>query len=239
MEMSDADFNDFLDNAAREVEQKELAKQQTRMLMRACDDALDHYGVPTTYRFDPSRRAEQERIQGYRPSSGSIMNEDFFVTRTAMLAIWKPDHGTPLSMVTELKKQLMAAIHVELGASPDSPWMKFVDGFAKGEALDFDSLEDMTYLINAQKAWEQKIRDRKKQSVLYSVIAELIDEDADEETFMKYFMLSIDLHDIFYLNEYEKGARIDEAARSYGIPQEHVIKLVATLETYRQNREDR
>jgi hypothetical protein len=236
MNMSEADFNQFLDDASQEVEQKELSKLRVKIIIEACDDALDYYDVPTTYRFDPSRRTEQEMIQGDDALFESSA-EGVYVTRAAMLvAVW--DHSHDLAELTELKKQLMADIHVELGVERDSAWMKFIDGFAKGQALDFDSVDDVKYLIAAQATTDKNSRERKKYSIVYTVIVELIGEDSDAETFSKYLATSIELSTLHNLKEHEKSAKIDETARKYNIPKEHIIKIVATVDDLRQNSEE-
>lgn len=149
MNISDAEFDNFLTEVSVDAEQRERDTLALDVAQAACDDALDYYNVPTTYRFDDARRADLEQYLNEDERFQSA-KESIYALQVAVL-IYSWGTGMELSEITDQKKQLMADIHVENNVAPDSPWMKFIDGLVPGDALDFAAIDDIHYISIAQQ----------------------------------------------------------------------------------------
>lgn len=229
MNIPDAEFDNFLTEVTETVEQQEMRQLRTDVAMAACDDALDHYNVPTTYRFDDKRRAALERgldEDGYFKS----VDEGIYALRAAVLIdTWS--NGSERDYMTEQKKQLMADIHVGIGAAPNSEWMQFIDGVVAGDPLDFDSVDDIQYLSAAQERADQEaVSAREYSAKMIANVNEVLGENFTEIAFTRYMIIYLDITSATIDNEYQRTALVDELSRKHNVSREYVQKIMAMLD---------
>lgn len=229
MNIPDAEFDNFLNEVTESAEQQQMRQLQTEVAMAACDDALDYYGVPTTYRFDDTRRAALERgldEDGYFKSAG----EGVYALRVAVLIdTWS--NGCEREYITEQKKQLMADLHIGLGATPGSAWMLFVDGVVAGDPLDFDSIEDIKYLSIAQERLDQQTQEAREFSAkMIANVTELLGDSFTEIAFTQYMIVYLEITAAKIENEYQRSALIDELSRKHNVTKQYVQKIMTLLD---------
>lgn len=231
MNTPDAEFDKFLCDANDSYNRQELFDRQIKIIRNACDDALDYYRVPTGFRHDDARRADAR--QSFPDAEFSILSDDAVLISQAITAAYTWEINQNDNQSTELKKKLMADIHVQLNAEPGSPWMQFVDGFCHGEPLDFDSIDDLQYIIDAQSLVDERQRNSRDNAPIYvAILKDIYGDDYTTNDEIQFFSIAAMLLLADPNNSVEYSARIDEISRKHTVSREHVVSIDKAIERF-------
>ena len=224
MNTPDAEFDNFLTEVSIDAEQRERDKLALDVAKAACDDALDYYNVPTTYRFDDERRAALEQHLNEDERFQSAKESIYALQVAVLICSWSK--GIERSEITEQKKQLMADIYVENGVTPDSPWLEFIDELVPGDTLDFTAIDDLRYISIAQQKIDgiQHRMDTFARNMLASA-TDVLGQDYTEQDFARYMLVFIDLNNASSKSKYEQQSIIDELMRKYNVPRDYIDRV--------------
>lgn len=229
MNTPDAEFDRFLADATSEIEHKEQAQLRASVAMDACDAGLEFYNVPTTYRFDDDKRLALQGDEILEDPDLYVTTSYHLLNLATLVDLCTQPYDS--EYMTDCKKQLMADIHVDLGAAPNSEWMQFIDGMLPGNPLDFNSVDDLQYLSNAQQKHDKLHQDTDMytESILIGA-GDVLGLEFTQEELTLYLIIYLDVLELVTKNEHERAARIDEIIRQYGVSHDYVNKVIKVVE---------
>ncbi len=234
-------FDNFLQEATVEQAEQAVFMRAMNRLQGEADELLDVFDVETLFRFDDEARTMIGGVYIDETGSDTEMYdiEERLIRDQEMLmqmlqAKLEFEEHEDLARAACTKKTIIARMHIVEEIATDDQWMRFAEEFIPGEGLNFESVDDAMYIMEAQAVRDMRERQwRDFTAIMLRYTDQLVQQGVIREDYELLYEWAVDCIKIQLEtndNEPDREEKIEAVSRHYGFSSEIAREFVHDID---------